>query len=84
MPSGLCRDHRIAASIWGCVVVRDGRLWYSAATTRSIVDAGRTQAIASDIEHHVEPLGPVHLFIEFYAIDRPLPQQDVGDPGGSG
>jgi len=54
-------------------VVHDGRLQFSAATNHALeasVDPTRAQGIPPDVEHHIEPLGPVRFLIEFLAIDR--------------
>ncbi len=73
MPAGLRRDHRIATGTWGRIIVHDGRLRFLATAIPTIeveLAAGATQAIPPGLEHQVEPLGPVHFAVEFFAVDR--------------
>ena len=73
MPTALRRAHRVASGTWGRLRVDQGRLRFVAQTTPVtdvIVDAGRPQAIPPDVEHFVEPQGPVRFAVEFL-----VPQQ---------
>lgn len=73
MPHGLRRAHRITSGTWGRIVVHDGRLRFRASTSpplEVVIDANTFQAIPPDVEHEVEPLGPVRFAIEFLAVDR--------------
>jgi tellurite resistance-related uncharacterized protein len=68
MPSALRRAHRVASGTWGRVRVDEGRLRFVAQTTPLtdvIVDAGRPQGIPPDVEHFVEPQGPVRFAVYF-------------------
>lgn len=74
MPKGLLRSHRLAGRTWGRLVVRQGRLRFTAATKPPIdvvLTAGCTQAVPPEVAHQVEPLGPVRFSIDFLAVDRP-------------
>jgi tellurite resistance-related uncharacterized protein len=87
MPTSLRGAHRIATNTWGRLVVRDGRLQFSAATApaiEAVIEATRTQAIPPGVEHHVEPLGPVHFLIEFLAVDREQQDRVVTDSAPRG
>lgn len=68
VPEGLKRDHATKAGVWGMIVVVEGRLRYR------IDDWGREEELSPaapgivvpEVRHHVEPLGPVRFFVEFY------------------
>jgi tellurite methyltransferase len=80
-PVGLRQAHRVAPSTWGRIVVERGRLRFSAATTPPLdvlLEQGSTQAIPPEVDHHVEPCGPVSFRIDFYAVDR---SGGLGRPG---
>jgi tellurite resistance-related uncharacterized protein len=71
IPNGLRRAHRVASGTWGRVRVERGRLRFVAQTTPVIdvvVEMSHAQGIPPDVEHSVEPLGPVRFSIEF--LDR--------------
>lgn len=68
MPAALRRAHRVANGAWGRLRVQEGELRFRAKTRPGIdviVRAGEVQAIPPDVEHAVEPLGPVRFFLEF-------------------
>jgi tellurite resistance-related uncharacterized protein len=68
MPAGLRRAHRLAAGSWGRLRVEQGELRFRAQTHPTldiIVGADTAQAIPPEVEHEVEPRGPVRFFIEF-------------------
>jgi tellurite methyltransferase len=86
VPPGLLKDHHIASSTWGRIVVHAGWLRFFAATTPGldeIVDVWRAQPIPPDVQHHVELVGPVRFSIDFLTIDRqhvePLVQKEISD-----
>ncbi len=68
MPAALRRAHRVAAGSWGRLRVEEGGLRFRA-QTEPVIDvtlgAGSWQAIPPEVEHEVEPLGPVRFFVEF-------------------
>lgn len=67
MPAALRRDHRVAAATWGRIRVQEGRLRFTAATEPPIdveVGPGAPQPIPPEVEHRVEPLGPVRFTVE--------------------
>ncbi len=96
VPAGLLRSHHLAVGAWGRIVVHDGKLRFFAATAPVIeaeLGCGETQAIPPEVEHEVEPLGPVRFTIDFLAVaengrhhspsepSSSMPQQDI-DQGG--
>ena len=94
MPQGLRRAHRIAGGTWGRIVVHLGTLRFVASTApplNIVIDSGTPQAVPPNIEHTVEPLGPVRFSIEFLVVDRgqivpkavdskPASDDESGDP----
>ena len=73
LPAGLRRAHRLAPGTWGQIVLHDGHLRFAMATVPSLevelIGSGATQAIPPDIEHQVEPVGPVRFSIDFLVVD---------------
>ncbi len=68
MPAGLRRAHRVATGTWGRLRVEQGEVRFRAQTEPVIdviVDADAPQAIPPDVEHEVEPRGPVRFSVEF-------------------
>ena len=73
MPNALRRAHRVAGGTWGRLRVDRGRLHFVARTnpvTDVVIEAGRLQAIPPDVEHFVEPDGPVRFAVEFLTRQR--------------
>ena len=73
MPNALRRTHRVASGTWGRLRVDRGRVRFVAQTTPVtdvIVDVNQPQGIPPDVEHFVEPQGPVRFTVEFL-----VPQQ---------
>ncbi len=75
LPAGLRRRHRLPSGTWGRIVLRSGRLRLAMATVPSLeielAGEGACQAIPPNVEHEVEPLGPVRFSLEF--LERPPP-----------
>jgi tellurite resistance-related uncharacterized protein len=72
LPPALRTAHRISSGTWGRLRVSAGRLRFVAHTdpvTDVLVDRDVVQGIPPDVEHYVEPDGPVALAIDFL---RPL------------
>jgi tellurite resistance-related uncharacterized protein len=70
MPEALRRAHRVRSGVWGRLHVGRGRLRFVAHTTPVldvVVKAGEAQPIPPDVEHAIEPKGPVRFSIEFLA-----------------
>lgn len=69
IPSGLRRNHRTAAGVWGVIRVVDGRLLYRTIepAAERILDPQHFAVVRPAQMHEVAPLGPVRFFVEFYA-----------------
>lgn len=71
VPAGLQRAHRLPSGTWGQIVVRRGALRFTARTEpvlEAVVEAGSPQAIPPELEHDVQPVGPVSFRIDFFAV----------------
>jgi tellurite methyltransferase len=69
LPSGLRRAHQTRAGVWGRIHVLEGRLRYALEPPRDAVfelQPGREGTVVPEMRHHVEPLGPVRFFVEFF------------------
>ena len=72
MPNTLRRTHRVASGMSGRLRVDRGRLRFVAQTTPVtdvIVDVSHPQGIPPDVDHFVEPQGPVRFTVEFLVPD---------------
>ena len=67
VPGGLLRDHRIAAGVWGRLVVRSGALRFGFGDDAEFeVAAGEAVVIPPDQMHHVAVDGAVRFVVEFH------------------
>jgi tellurite resistance-related uncharacterized protein len=74
LPAGLRRQHRTKAGVWARVHVLEGRLRYRTfdPTSETVLTPHKPGIIEPEQPHEVEPLGPMRMFVEFYAADAPL------------
>ena len=78
MPAGLRRAHRLAEGTWGRIVVRSGRMRFTARSAPptdtvlidTVLDESSAQPIPPAVEHEVEPLGQVVFHIDFLEVTR--------------
>ena len=73
IPVALLGSHRVGTRTWGEIHVYEGRMRFVMASepvVDVVVNANSTQAIPPDVEHRVEPLGPVRFSIAFFTTDR--------------
>ncbi len=68
VPAGLRRDHSTKVGVWARVVVLSGRLRYcvDALNTDVELSQDRTGIVVPEVLHHVEPIGAVRFYVEFY------------------
>ncbi len=79
VPNALRRSHSTRRGVWGVLHVHRGRLAYrqhAPFDDECILEAGQTGLILPEVEHEVEPLGPVEFEIAFHAAPPP----DEADP----
>jgi tellurite resistance-related uncharacterized protein len=85
LPRGLRRDHRLAAGTWGRLSVRHGRVRFVApgpSPVDEMLVAETARGIPPLAAHHVEPVGPVRLVIEFFSVDPARVVSTETDEGG--
>ena len=72
VPAGLLRDHRVAAGVWGRLVVSSGRLRFGFGDDdEADVVAGDAIVIPPERVHHVHVVGPVRFHVEFHRAELP-------------
>lgn len=67
VPAGLLRDHRVAAGVWGRLLVRSGALRFGFGDDAEFgVTEGGSVVIPPEQVHHVALVGPVRFVVEFH------------------
>jgi tellurite methyltransferase len=68
VPPALLSAHETKGGAWALIRVLEGKLRYcvEAPLSESIVEPGRPGVIQPQVPHHVEPIGPVRFYLEFY------------------
>ncbi len=69
VPAGLLRAHRVAAGVWGRLVVHSGSVRFvfeDEPDAAVMVDSGDAVAIPPSRQHHVELTEPCTFAVEFY------------------
>jgi tellurite resistance-related uncharacterized protein len=68
VPQGLLRDHSTKAGVWAQIRVLDGALRYHVPPLSRQFDLtpGVPGIVIAEVVHHVEPLGSVRFFVEFF------------------
>ena len=68
IPKGLLNDHSTRPGVWGKIHVIEGKLIYrvDALGARFEISPGTPGIVIPEVKHHIEPIGPVTFFVEFY------------------
>jgi tellurite resistance-related uncharacterized protein len=68
VPAGLRRDHSTKAGVWAKIVVLDGTLRYCVDALQREFELShrRDGIVVPEVPHHIEPVGPVRFYVEFY------------------
>jgi len=69
VPAGLLKAHTTKAGTWGKINIKSGKLLYVIETEplESIeLSPSRYGVVEPEVPHHVQPLGEVEFFVEFY------------------
>ena len=68
MPAALRRDHATKVGVWARIVVLEGRLRYRVERLKTETELSPEWpgTVIPEVPHHVEPIGPVRFFVEFY------------------
>jgi tellurite resistance-related uncharacterized protein len=69
LPEALRKEHRTKAGTWGRIVLDAGRAEYHVRGRVHILEPGRPGIVEPEVVHHVVPLGPVELHVEFYRVE---------------
>jgi len=69
IPSGLLKDHNTKESVWGKIVILEGKLEYTIQEPElEVVELSphKFGVVEPTISHHIKPLGTVKFYVEFY------------------
>jgi len=68
VPQGLRRDHSTKRGVWAKIRVLEGTLRYHvpALNRQFDVTPEAPGIVIAEVVHHVEPLGPVRFYVEFF------------------
>jgi tellurite methyltransferase len=68
LPQSLCRDHSTKPGVWAKIQVTEGKLNYriDVLDAQFALSPGTPGIVSPEIRHHVEPIGSVRFFVEFY------------------
>jgi tellurite resistance-related uncharacterized protein len=68
LPAALLQEHRTKAETWGRIVVTAGQLEFHSRGRVHVLGAGDVGIVEPTVSHHVTPLGPVCVHIEFWRV----------------
>ncbi len=73
VPAGLQKDHATAAGVWAQIHIEEGHLRYHLDALSEIQEltAGQVGIVLPELVHHVEPIGPVRFYVEFWRAPQP-------------
>ena len=68
VPPALLGAHEIKGGAWAMIHVLEGKLRYcmEAPPSECTLEPGQPGVIEPQVRHHVEPVGPVRFYLEFY------------------
>lgn len=68
LPAALRSEHSTKDGVWGLIRVLDGRLMlhFADGAAGQLLEPGRPGLVAPQQVHHVEPMGPMRMQVEFY------------------
>ena len=69
LPPGLRREHRTKANVWALIHVLEGELRYRILdpVSEQVLTADTPGVVRPGQPHEVEPLGPMRMYVEFFA-----------------
>lgn len=69
LPPGLRRQHSTKPGVWALIHVLEGRLRYRIhqPASETVLTPQSVGLVQPEQLHEVEPLGPMRMFVEFYA-----------------
>ena len=69
LPQSLREAHSTKAGVWALIHVESGQVRYvihAEPDEVAMLDAGTTGVIQPEVVHHVEPIGALRMYVEFY------------------
>jgi tellurite resistance-related uncharacterized protein len=69
IPAGLLNEHSTKASVWGKIVILEGKLQYTINEPEKeiiMLDERNHGVVEPSVRHEVKPLGKVRFYVEFY------------------
>jgi tellurite resistance-related uncharacterized protein len=78
LPTGLRREHRTKAGVWGVIRIEEGRLRLSFTQSgeERILSPGAPGLVRPEEPHLVAPLGAMKMRVEFYEAEPALAISD--------
>ena len=73
LPDSLRRDHSTKAGTWALIHVLEGHVRYvihSEPNETQLLGVGEFGVIEPEVLHHVEPVGPLSMFVEFHRVPQ--------------
>jgi tellurite methyltransferase len=73
LPESLRRDHSTKRGTWALIHVLKGQVRYvihSAPEETVLLGVGEVGVIEPEVMHHVEPVGLLEMFVEFYRLPQ--------------
>jgi tellurite methyltransferase len=75
LPAAIRRDHRLAVGVWGSVRVLGGSIRFRFTDGRGgeigddgVLQVGMAQPIPPGRRHHLEPIGPTTVVVDFFVV----------------
>lgn len=71
LPAALQKQHRTKAGAWAVIHVVEGQVLYRILEPRgeTVLAPGRNGVVHPEQPHELQLMGPVRLFVEFFAAD---------------
>lgn len=69
LPAGLRGEHRTKRDTWARIVVSEGQLEYHVRGRVQLLDPGNVGLVEPEVLHHVKPVGPVVVHVEFWRVE---------------
>jgi len=69
VPAGLLKEHQTKETVWGKIVVVEGKLEYTINEPQKeviVLDGDKFGVVEPAIRHQVKPLGKVKFYVEFH------------------
>ncbi len=74
LPAALRGEHSTKAGVWGLIRVLEGKLRLSFADPQAeqVLEPGKPGLCQPQQVHHVTPLGPMRMQVDFYDVEPEL------------